>query len=151
MFERALQDDGWEVIMVGFNILNQSARERVFPVTQRKGIGVLDMFAVRRALSRPEALRELMADLEGKNALGFPVDPVAPLDFLLTEGPAASIPDACYRFCRDEPGINVVLVGTGNPEHLEENARSLRAPALSAGAVEKVKKLFAGIDFLSGN
>ena len=54
MLERALQDDVWDVMMVGFNILNQSARHRVFTKTIEKDIGVLVMFAVRRALSRPE-------------------------------------------------------------------------------------------------
>jgi len=63
MLSRAVQDDCWDVIMVGFNLLNQSARERVLAVTQSKNIGVLDMFAVRRALSDSAALKALMADL----------------------------------------------------------------------------------------
>ena len=51
MLQRALQDDVWDVMMVGFNILNQSARERVFPTAMEKNVGILIMFAVRRALS----------------------------------------------------------------------------------------------------
>ena len=31
MLAQALKDDCWDVMMVGFNLLNQSARERVFP------------------------------------------------------------------------------------------------------------------------
>jgi len=54
MLQKALKDDYWDVMMVGFNILNQSARERVFPVTMKKNIGTLIMFPVRLALSRPE-------------------------------------------------------------------------------------------------
>jgi predicted aldo/keto reductase-like oxidoreductase len=30
MMQRAVQDDYWDVVMVGFNILNQSARDRIF-------------------------------------------------------------------------------------------------------------------------
>ncbi len=58
MLERALQDDIWDVMMVGFNILNQSARNRVFAKTIEKNIGILIMFAVRLALSRPKRLKE---------------------------------------------------------------------------------------------
>ena len=40
MLQRALQDDVWDVMMVGFNILNQSARERVFIPAMEKDIGM---------------------------------------------------------------------------------------------------------------
>ena len=63
MMSEAVKDDCWDVIMVGFNILNQSARERVLVETRRKGIGVLDMFAVRSALSRREKLKATVAAL----------------------------------------------------------------------------------------
>ena len=33
MLAQALKDDCWDVMMVGFNLLNPSARERVFPIT----------------------------------------------------------------------------------------------------------------------
>ena len=39
MLQRALEDEYWDVVMVGFNLLNQSARSRVFPRTQAKQIG----------------------------------------------------------------------------------------------------------------
>ncbi len=49
MLSRALgeEDPPWEAVMTGFNMLNPSARERVFPLTQKKGIGALIMFAGR--------------------------------------------------------------------------------------------------------
>ena len=56
MFEQVLPDDHFDVIMVGFSMLNPSARERVFAQTLERDVGTLIMFAVRRALSRPEAL-----------------------------------------------------------------------------------------------
>ncbi|MFX1590676.1 MAG: aldo/keto reductase, partial [Promethearchaeota archaeon] len=63
MLQRALQDDVWDIMMVGFNILNQSARELIFPETIKKNIGVLIMFAVRLALSNPERLKEVIKEL----------------------------------------------------------------------------------------
>jgi aryl-alcohol dehydrogenase-like predicted oxidoreductase len=45
-------------------------------------------------------------------------------------GAASLLPEAAYRFCRDDPGADVVLSGTGDEAHLRENVRSLDAPPL---------------------
>jgi L-galactose dehydrogenase len=148
----ALQDDVWDVMMIGFNLLNQSARELLLPHTQAKQIGTLCMFAVRRALTEPDAVKEVVDQLvaEGKIDLnGYNAD--APLDFLTAPGVATSLAEAAYRYCRYEPGIDVVLSGTGSIEHLEENARSLQMPPLPPAAVTRVNQLFAGVDSVSGN
>lgn len=44
---RAAADGFWDVIMVGFNILNPSARDRVFPAAANHELGVLGMCAGR--------------------------------------------------------------------------------------------------------
>jgi aryl-alcohol dehydrogenase-like predicted oxidoreductase len=152
MLSRALEDDCWNVVMVGFSLLNQSARERVLSRTQEKKIGALCMFAVRRALSQPEALRSLMRDLAAQNRVDVTAFvPEDPLGFLLQDAQAASIPEAAYRFCRWEPGIDVVLSGTGSIEHLRANASALSRPPLPSAAVERLGRLFAGVDSISGN
>ena len=138
--------------MVGFNMLNQSARERVLAATREQRIGTLCMFAVRRALSHPEALRDVMADLARQGLVdtaGF--DPADPLGFLLSEGGAESLPDAAYRFCRREAGLDVILSGTSSIAHLRENAASMERPALHASAAERLRQLFARVDSVSGN
>lgn len=145
-------DDHWDVVMVGFSLLNQSARQSVFPATIKKNIGTLDMFAVRRALSQPAALKETMEGLAAQGLIdrdAFDADD--PLGFLVADGVAESIPDAAYRFCRYEPGMHVVLSGTGNPEHLEANAASLTRPPLPPPVVERLRTLFARVDTISGN
>ena len=148
MLARAVHDD-WDVVMVGFNILNQSARERVLAETRRRGIGVLCMFAVRDALSRPEKLRETIGKLvqQGLIEQGA-LDPQNPLDFV--EQAAESLPDAAYRFCRAEPGIHVVLSGTGNPAHLEQNVASILRPPLPDSIRARLVELFGQIDTVSG-
>jgi aryl-alcohol dehydrogenase-like predicted oxidoreductase len=152
MLSRALEDDCWSVVMVGFSLLNQSARARVLARTREKRIGTLCMFAVRRALSQPDALRSLMRDLAAQNHVeGTAFDPDDPLGFLRENGLAESIPEAAYRFCRWEPGIDVVLSGTGSIAHLRENAAALSRPPLPAAVVERLHRLFAGVDSISGN
>jgi aryl-alcohol dehydrogenase-like predicted oxidoreductase len=147
---RALHDDCWDVMMVGFNILNQSARDRILPHTRAKNIGTLCMFAVRRALSQPEALRELLQQLIDRNLLKG-VDGDDALDFLVAKDVAFSLQDAAYRFCRWEPGIDLVLSGTGSISHLRTNAESLGRPALPPAIVERLRQMFAGIDSITGN
>lgn len=151
MMERAVLDNCWDVVMVGFNILNQSARERVFAQTQEKGIGVLDMFAVRQAFSQMEKLRQLIAELV-EQGLVEPdaVEEDAPLGFLVREGGAESLVDAAYRFCRAEPGVHVVLSGTGNVKHLEENVASILRPPLPEPVCQRLMELFARVDTVSG-
>jgi L-galactose dehydrogenase len=149
MLEQALADDLWDVVMVGFNILNQSARKTVFPRAIERRVGTLVMFAVRRALSRPDRLREVLAELATRGKLPAE-DAEKGLDFLLREGVAGSIPDAAYRFCQDEPGVHVVLSGTGSHEHLTENIRALSGPSLPARERRRLTALFDRVDDVSG-
>jgi aryl-alcohol dehydrogenase-like predicted oxidoreductase len=120
MLQQGLKEDLWDVVMIGFSLLNPSARRTLFPLTMEKRIGVLNMFAVRRALSQPDRLREIVADLIQKGTIRQDsVNADDLVDFILREGDAATLPEAAYRFCRHEPGVDVVLTGTGNPEHLK--------------------------------
>jgi len=154
MLQQAVQDDCWDVIMVGFNLLNPSARKTVLPLTQAKGIGTLVMFAVRRALSQPEALRELLARLVSEGALPSGVlDPEAPLDWLLdgSPGAATTLVEACYRFCRWEPGLDVVLSGTSNPDHLVHNLAAIAGGPLPEAHQARLAELFGDVDSVSAN
>lgn len=150
MLSRAIGDEPWDVVMVGFNLINQSARERVLAEAMQRNIGVLCMFAVRNALSRPERLREVVADLVASGQMGRKgVDLSDPLGFLLSEG-AGSIPEAAYRFCQAERGIDVVLSGTGNLAHLEENVASNMMPPLPDELQARLVEMFGTVDAASG-
>ncbi|HEU5090478.1 MAG TPA: aldo/keto reductase [Roseiflexaceae bacterium] len=149
MLSRAVHDDWWDVVMVGFNILNQTARERVLATTQRRKIGTLCMFAVRDALSRPAKLAETVEQLLQNGRLdASAIDTHDPLGFVREV--AASMPDAAYRFCRAEAGLDVILSGTGSVEHLEQNVKSVLAPPLPADVHQRLVALFEGIDTVSG-
>jgi aryl-alcohol dehydrogenase-like predicted oxidoreductase len=152
MAERAVRDNVWDVIMVGFNLLNPCARKNIFPLTAANGVGVLVSYALRRALSQPERLKKLCAELVSKGAIAAgALNSAEPLDFVTKEGAAVSLQDAAYRFCRHEPGVDVVLTGTGSPEHLKANVESLCRPALPALVQQRLKDLFGDIDGLTGN
>ncbi len=80
MFDQAKRDDVWEVLMVGFSMLHQGARTRVFPTTRARGIGTLLMFAVRSIFADPprvaRELRELAAKGLVEKSLGDTDDPL---------------------------------------------------------------------------
>lgn len=151
MLQRALQDDIWDVFMVGFNLLNQSARETVLQPCIEKNIGTLMMFVVRRALSLPDYFKEVLQGLVESGELDpADIDMNDPLGFLTADGIAESIPDAAYRFCRYEPGVHVTLSGTGNPKHLQENIASLQRPPLPPETVERLKHIFRNVRSVTG-
>nr|WP_319385580.1 aldo/keto reductase [uncultured Roseibium sp.] len=152
MLQTALQDDHWDVVMTGFNFLNPSARKSVLPLTREKGVGTLVMFAVRRALGSQDVAEEIMRDLISAGDIDpDSVDPENPLGFLLDPSVAATIIEAAYRFCRHEPGLDVVLTGTGSRNHLRENLAALALPALPPDVLERLEGIFGNVDSVSGN
>jgi len=155
MFQTALQDDLFDVIMVGYNILNPSAAKTVFPETIKKNVGVLCMFAVRNALTNPALTKaEIQKILDhGQGAPDLEADERI-LNFLLESDSdgipiAISIMDAAYRFCAHKEGIHVVLTGTGNEAHLKDNLKSLESKALPPTILEKLEYLFGTSDCVS--
>jgi aryl-alcohol dehydrogenase-like predicted oxidoreductase len=149
MLQQSLREDLWDVVMVGFNLLNPSARGSVFPMTQAKRVGVLNMFAVRRALSQPDRLKEIWTDLGHKRVIPGSAGDL--IDFVLTESDATTLPEVAYRFCRHERGVDIVLTGTGNPEHLRANIESILKPPLPKSVLQKLEEVFGNLDHLTGN
>lgn len=152
MLQRGLEDDFWDVVMVGFNMLNPSARKRVFPITIRKSIGTLIMFAVRRALSQPSHLAKLLDEMDKTGILqgGF-AQAKGAMDCLTRESHAATLMEAAYRFCVHEPGADVVLIGTGEAKHLAANIESALKPPLPAEVLARLQAVFGEVDSVTGN
>jgi len=146
MLDQALEDDVWDVVMVGFNILNQSARQSVFPRALAKNVGTMVMFAAR-AFSSPAGLGEVLSELARREKLPEEVARQG-LDFVLGEG-ARSLMDAAYRFVRDEAGANVVLSGVESDQQLLENIASLSAEPLKPELRARLVRLFEGVSGVS--
>ena len=143
MLARAAEAGCFEVFMLGFSMMHQNARDLILPKTREKGIGTLCMFAVRNIFSKPDILKKTVAELVAEGKL--PAEIAAeenPLGFLVHEGGAESVTDAAYRFARHEPGIDVVLFGTGSVAHLKANIASLLRPPLPAADVARLHDLF---------
>ncbi|MCZ6675508.1 MAG: aldo/keto reductase [Verrucomicrobia bacterium] len=148
MLKLAVRDSVWDVIMVGLNIVNQSALRTIFPAALDKNLGIQIMFAVRKALVNQGGLKALIANLI---EIGE-VDPAEiesaedPIGFLLRPEVAESLTDAAYRFCAHVSGSPIVLSGTGNPEHLRSNAASLNRPPLPNHVLARLKSIFGRVE-----
>jgi aryl-alcohol dehydrogenase-like predicted oxidoreductase len=143
MLRQAVGDDPWEVIMLAYSLMNQGARDDVFPATEARGIGTLLMFVVRNLLSNLDYRRQVFARLVAKGDLDASfMSEDDPLGFLLAEGGATSITDAAYRFARHERGADVILFGTGNKDHVKANVESILREPLAAPAVDRLHTLF---------
>jgi aryl-alcohol dehydrogenase-like predicted oxidoreductase len=107
--------------MIGFNVENPSAAEFVFPQAAQEGIGAIGMFALRGLLNSAIA-----ADVER-----------------IAKDAGVGLSDLAYRFSRHQAGMNVVLTGTGDPEHLERNVKAALAPQLPPDVLDRLRSLSA--------
>ena len=152
MLQAVLPDDQFDVAMVGFNVLNPSARTTVFPLTRQRDIATLNMFAVRRGLSHPDVLTELVEGLVADGRVdATDVDLDDPLAFARDHERGSSVIDAAYRYCRHEPGADVVLIGTGSAAHLDDNINAILAPPLPDDVISRLNRIFGDVDSVSGN
>jgi aryl-alcohol dehydrogenase-like predicted oxidoreductase len=144
MLNRAMRDDVWDTAMVAFHLMDQVARTQVFPHTLANRIGTLMMFAVRGIFARPAQLAATMRDLAAAGLVPASLaETDDPLGFLIHPEGASSLTDAAYRYVRHEPGVDVVLFGTGDAGHLRTNIASILKPPLPAADRAKLQELFS--------
>lgn len=117
MLRQAVTDDRVNAVMTGFNPANPSAAESVIPAAAKRGVGVIGMFALRGLLGSDE-LRRLMEDAG-----------------------ACSLSDLAYRYARHQLGMNLVLTGTGDVDHLRQNIAAVLLPPLPDAVVHRLRAL----------
>lgn len=151
MLRRAIADDHFDTLMVGYSLLHQGAERHVLPAAQAADIGVIIMIAVRRALSIPERLREVIADLVERGQLPSEAVPADdPLGWLV-RGDVTSVVDAAYRFVREHAAVDTVLTGTSRPEHLDANVAALLRGTLPADDQRRLRNTFGHLEEALGN
>lgn len=73
------------------------------------------------------------------------------MGFFTQAGKAATIPEAAYRFCRHELGIQAVSAETSNVGHLKANVTSLLKLPLTQIDLQRLEVIFGWVDSISGN
>lgn len=139
MLQRALGDDVFDVIMVGYSVRNPSARDDVISVAKSMNVGVVGMMAARGASDWP-AWIEQSASRFVESAGG---DPGATAVQWLLNGSEMSMTELGYRFVSGTAGVSTVLTGTSSWQHLQENMASVAAGALPVTVLERLQSLSA--------
>ncbi len=145
MFSQALADDLFDAAMVGYNLLSPTPEHEILPKCGELDVGVICMVAVRRALARPEVLKERIAYAKAKGLIApDALDDEDPLGWLV-KGDVASLPAAGYKYVNAHPAMGVVLSGTANIDHLEENVKAILGPPLPDEAMARLRSLFGNV------
>ena len=148
MLGRAVTDNLFDVVMVGFNLFNQSARERVLPGAIDREIGVEIVTAARTEFSNERLLAEATMRLFEAGEVTEAASGTSgttradPLAYLHGSEGRLAVTEVSYRFAAAEPGVHTVLVGTGNLDHLEENVAALGAGPLPPLVHEELLQRF---------
>jgi aryl-alcohol dehydrogenase-like predicted oxidoreductase len=144
---RAVDDGAFDVLMVGYNVVHQNAERDILPIAADKGIGIIVMAAVRRALARREATEALVAELKASGELGPDDLPDEdPLGWLVGEGGSPSVQAACYRFAAWHPAVSTVLTGTFDPAHLAENVAAVELGPLPDDQQARLRRTFGHLE-----
>ena len=119
MLRAAVDDAAADTIMVGFNASNPGASEVVLPKARQSGIGTIGMFALRGMSNGPAAD-----------------------DFrqIAEEAGIATLSELAYRYSRHQGYLDVVLTGTGNPDHLKQNVAAVLSPPLPASVLGRLRR-----------
>ena len=148
---RALADDLYDTLMVGYDLLTPGPEDWVLPEARRRDVGVLVMCTVRWKIGRPEQLAALITGLKAEGALPPNALPeTGPLDWLVHDG-VDSVTSAAYKFAAGGPGVSCVLTGTANAGHLEQNVGAILGGPLPDADRRRLLALFGPIGRKLGN
>lgn len=148
---RALRDNLFDVVMAGYNMVNQSAERAVFPLCRRHDVGVMSIFTARRAFTRVERIAAVIRDLVRRGIVpDGELDPEQPLSWLLDEE-MPKLVHAAYRFSAASEDVTTIVSGTINPEHLRENIAMVLGRPFPADDYQRLKELFGHVAEPVGN
>lgn len=143
MLDEAVDGGPFEVVMLAFHLMHQNARARLFPRCLETRTGTLAMFVVRQVFSQPGLLETTLAELARDGQLPASLaDSESPLDFIAPGQGRAGIIEAAYRYARHEPGVDVVLFGTGSIAHVQSNVDAILGDALPPAVQQQIADTF---------
>ena len=154
MLARALQDDLWDAVMVGYGSHRRSPGAAVLPLALERNVGVVAMRAARELVERTPGQR---LALLGRTILGLVMSPSGPRHLprrfraafsTLRPSPAmqegrrvgsnsaqeTATPAKSYAFAISHPAVATVLTGTTSVTHLDENVAAVLNPGLPCDA-----------------
>jgi aryl-alcohol dehydrogenase-like predicted oxidoreductase len=135
-----------DTIQVIYNIFDQTAADRLFPLCDRTDTGVIarvpfDEGALTGGIT-PETVfpekdwRNYYFKGDRKKQVWERVQKLLPL----LDGEASTLPDLALKFCLSHPSVDTVIPGMRKKRHVEANLRLSDAPRLSDEMIARLKE-----------
>ena len=134
-----------DVVMVGHNLINQSAQRSLFPACRRQDVGVLNIFTVRRVFRSAERVGQVIDELRRDGLLDAPLPAGDPLGWLTADGGCGTLVEAAYRYAAYTSGVTTVMCGTADERKLTESARLIERGPLDAAHIERLARTFGRV------
>ncbi len=158
---RVIDGEKFDSAQVSYNMLNASAAEplppgypaqdygRMFDHTQEAGVGVVGIRVIAGgALSGSEERHPIASPppepIGTASRYEADVERARRLLPLVTEGFAASLPEAATRFAITHPAMGTILVGMATVDEFEEALAAVQKGPLPAAALARLSALRAG-------
>ena len=149
--QQALPQDCFDVIMIGHNMINQSARRSIFPICLERDLGVMNIFTVRNVFRDPVRLTEVIGELVTQEQLPADFDQQDPFGWLLEDPDVGSLVEAAYRYAAYTPGVSTVMCGTITLDRVRQNIAGLAKGPLPPEQIRRLEKTFGHISRAIGN
>lgn len=145
VLRRAIEDDLFDTVLVGYNLLTPGPEDDVLPLAGERDMGVMVMCAVRRKIARQADLEAVIAGLKADGAIDRDAVPdERPLDWLV-KGGVTHVTDAAYKYVANSPHVDCVLSGTANVDHLRQNVAAVLGEPLLAEDRARLKSIFGPV------
>ena len=152
MFKAYADKDDFDVAMVGFNLINPSARRTVFLNLLEKKVGTEIMFAIRNALYQPDLFRKIIDELESEGKIDSAIfEGKDPVIYFFGNDDSDTMAEIAYRYAAYEPGADILLSGTGKVEHLKKNVNWILNGPLEESVKSRFDAVLEEIESVSGN
>lgn len=129
----AVQCGAFDTLQISVNIADQESIDLVIPKAKEHGLGVITKRSIANGAWSSTQKPNDPVDLlywERLKTLNY--------DFL--KGVSTSIASIAQRFTMSVPGVDVVLVGTTHPDHLQHNISVLEAGPLPQAQYETIRR-----------
>ncbi len=136
MAQAAVNSGHFETLMVQYSILDQLAEGVTFAATKQQDVGVFCMSAARAAFTDLNSLHQALARHGGVTPASF--------EELLDE--TTTVADLAFQFAAAQPAIDVVLVGTGRPDHLRSSTDAILRSPLAGERLQWLREKFGSAD-----
>ena len=128
---RAIEIGGYDTVQVPFHLLNAEAAERLFPLAEERGVGVLIMRSL--AGGKLTAKFERHADPAVRDAIRSFLE-------LTPTGKPEELVSVALRFALSPKAVTSLLVGSRTLERFKESVEAARG-ALTPALIDRAKQL----------